>query len=431
MTDKVRNRWRVIMLGVAFVGIGWLLWRTWASLTPFIIGLVMAFVLMPLVDSLNRFLPRVVAILLVYVLIIGAGTAFVLYLLPIIIEQSKNLITNTPRYADETQNWLNQTFNDLQQSLPKDYQKPFNDALNSFGTNTTNFVRDGLIGAATGLLAWLFTTIGFLVGIFIVPFWMFFLLKDKARGMRVFYRIISPGMREDAYRLVQIITDDMHEYIRGQLIVAASVGVLVTIGLLIINFDASGAIFLGFLAGLFEFLPIIGPILGAIPAVLVALFNGNFGNVDLAFKVVILFLIIQQVESNLLIPKIAGDSTKLHPAVVMLVIIMGSEVAGLPGAIIAVPLTAVIRDIYIYLYQRLVLQASPHDAEARVPSRMDDVEREDHRRLQRQLKRQTQGIEPLAATVAASASKTLETPSPASEPVGVDSGGAVSRLADG
>ena len=383
------------MLGLAFLGLGWLLWSTWAGLTPFIIGLAMAFVLMPLVDSLNRFMPRVVAILLVYILIIGAGMAFVFYLLPIIVEQTKNFINNTPQYADETQTWLNQTFNDLQQSLPKDYQKPFSDGINSFSTNVTNFVRDGLIGAATGLVVWLYSTIGFLVGIFIIPFWMFFLLKDKARGMRTFYSVMSPKLREDAYRLLQIVTDDLHEYIRGQLIVAASVGVLVTIGLLVINFDASSAIFLGFIAGLFEFLPIIGPILGAIPAVLVAVFTQGFGNIDLAFKVVIVFLIIQQVESNLLIPKIAGDSTKLHPAIVMLVIIMGSEVAGLPGAIVSVPMAAVIRDVYIYLYQRLVLGLSPHDAEAKVPSRVDDIEREDHRRLQRQLKRQSQGIVPL------------------------------------
>jgi hypothetical protein len=171
------------------------------------------------------------------------------------------------------------------------------------------------------------------------------------------------------------------------LFVAASVGVLVTIGLLIINFDASTAIFLGFIAGLFEVLPIVGPILGAIPSVVVALFTGGFGNVDLALKVVLVFMIIQQIEGNLLIPKIAGDSTKLHPAVVMLVIIMGSEVAGLPGAIVAVPFTALARDLYIYLYQRLVLGASPLEAESKVPSRADDIALEKKRQLQRQLRR--------------------------------------------
>lgn len=387
MNTKTQNRWRIILLAGAFLGLGWLLWRTWHGLTPFIIGVVLAFVLMPLVDGLNRFLPRALAIVLVYILLIGAGAGFVLYLLPIIVEQSKNLINNTPNYANETQNWLNQTFKEVQQSLPKDFQQPFTESINNFSTNAVNFVRDSIIGAASNLIGWIFGTIGFLVGIFIIPFWLFFILKDKARGMRTFYNIIPPKLREDAYRLIRIIADDLNDYIRGQLFVAASVGVLVTIGLLIINFDASTAIFLGFIAGLFEVLPIVGPILGAIPALVVSLFTGGFGNVDLTLKVLLVFLIIQQIEGNLLIPKIAGDSTKLHPAVVMLVIIMGSEVAGLAGAIVAVPFTALARDLYIYLYQRLVLGASPLEAESKVPSRADDIALEKRRQMQRQLKR--------------------------------------------
>ncbi|HEX2912815.1 MAG TPA: AI-2E family transporter [Chloroflexia bacterium] len=387
MSQTARNRWRIVLLVIAFGGLGWLLWRTWQGLTPFLVGAVLAFVLMPLVDGLNRFLPRALAILLVYALLIGAGAAFVLYLLPIIVEQSKNLINETPRYANETQNWLNQTFKELQQSLPKDFQQPFNESINSFSTNAINFVRDALFGGVTGVVGWLFGTIGFLVGIFIIPFWLFFVLKDKSRGMRTFYSILPLHLREDAYRLLRVVADDLNDYIRGQLFVAASVGVLVTIGLLIVNFDASTAIFLGFIAGLFEVLPIVGPILGAIPAVIVALFTNGFGNVDMALKVVLVFVVIQQIEGNILIPKIAGDSTKLHPAVVMLVIIMGSEVAGLPGAIVAVPLTALIRDVYIYLYQRLVLGASPLEAESKIPSRQDEIEREKLRKMQRQLKR--------------------------------------------
>lgn len=384
MSQTARNRWRIILLALAFGGLGWLLWRTWHGLTPFLIALVLAFVLMPLVDTLNRFLPRAVAIILVYFLVIGAGAAFVLYLLPIIVEQSKNLINNTPRYAEETQAWLNQTTKEMEQSLPKDFQQPFQETINSFSTNATNFVRDALVGFATGLVGVVFSTFQILIGILLVPFWLFFVLKDKARGMRTFYRLLPVKLREDAYRLVHIIVDGLNEYIRGQLLVAASVGVLVTIGLLLLNFDASTAIFLGFIAGMFEMLPILGPILGAIPAIIVALFTGSFGNIDLALKVLILFVVIQQVEGNILIPKIAGDSTKLHPAIVMVVIIMGGEVGGLAGAIVAVPLTALIRDVYIYLYQRLVLGASPIEAEAKVPSRQDDVEREKRRKLMRQ-----------------------------------------------
>jgi hypothetical protein len=102
--------------------------------------------------------------------------------------------------------------------------------------------------------------------------------------------------------------------------------------------------------------------------------------------VVILYIIVQQIEGNLLVPKIAGDSTKLHPAVVMVVIIIGSEIGGLPGAIVSVPLTAVLRDIYVYLYQRTVLAATPEEAEAKTPGRKDAIAAEKRAKLQRQLK---------------------------------------------
>lgn len=387
MSTTARRRWRVALLLIGFGGIGFIFWRAWHGLSPFLVGLVLAFVLMPLVDTLNKLLPRVLAILLVYALTIATFVAFALYLAPIIIEQAKMIINDTPGYIDSIQKWLNQTFTDAQQQIPKDFQQPITDALNSFTTTAIGFVRDLIANVVSGVFNIVFGTIGFLVGIFIVPFWLFYILKDKARGMRTFYGLLPSSLREDAHRLINIVSGTFNDYIRGQLIVAGSVGVLATIGLMIVNIPASTAIFLGFIAGLFEVLPIIGPILGAIPAVMVAFFTGQVGNLELVLKVVVVFVIVQQVEGNLLIPKIAGDSTKLHPAIVMLVIIIGSELGGLPGAIVAVPVTAVVRDVYIYLYQRLALGASPLEAESKVPSRRDEIEAERKKQAQRSLKR--------------------------------------------
>lgn len=396
MSQTARKRWRTALLLIAFGGLGLVIWRAWHGLSPFLVGLILAFLLMPLVDGLNKLLPRVLAILLVYALVISAFVIFTLYLAPIIVEQARITINATPGYIEEIQKWLNQTFTDVQQQIPKDFQQPITDSLNSFTSTAIGFVRDVIGNIVSGVLNIVFGTIGFVVGILIIPFWLFYILKDKARGMRTFYSLLTPSLREDAYRLIHIVSGTFNDYIRGQLIVAGSVGVLVTIGLMIVNIPASTAIFLGFIAGLFEVLPIIGPILGAIPAVMVAFFTGEVGNLELALKVVIVFVIVQQVEGNLLIPKIAGDSTKLHPAVVMLVIIVGSELGGLAGAIAAVPVTAVVRDVYVYLYQRLALGASPDEAESKVPSRKDEIEAERRKQAQRSLKR------PPVSTLAAS-----------------------------
>lgn len=391
MSARARWIWRIVMLAVAFLTIGWLFWRAEAAMMPFIVGLVLAFVLMPLVDGLNRFLPRAVAILLVYVLIIAAIVSFFVYLVPIIVDQTNNVLNNSNDYINAISKWLNDTYSQVKNQMPTDFRSQFDDAVNNFPKTAGNFVQQVIGGVISGTFSVVFGTIGFVVGILIIPFWMFYVLKDKAKGMRLFYTLITPSLREDARKLVLIVTEGLNDYIRGQLLVAGSVGVLVTIGLMIIGFQPNSAIFLGFLAGLFEVLPIVGPILGSIPSILVAFFyNGEVANFDMVLKVAITFIIVQQIEGNLLVPKIAGDSTKLHPAIVMLVIIVGSEVAGLIGAIVSVPLTAVGRDVYVYLYQRLVLGATPEQAEAKVPSRREAIAEKIQRIEQRRLKRRSE-----------------------------------------
>ncbi|MEI7554768.1 AI-2E family transporter [Candidatus Chlorohelix sp.] len=391
-SDKTRRWWRIGLLGIAFLFIGWVFLRAQHGLTPFIVGLTLAFVLMPLVDTLNRLMPRALAILLVYIMIIGALAGFFIYLVPIIVDQSNKLIHDTPRYIDEVQKWLNQTYIEIAKQIPSDYRQPLTDFVNDFSKNAINFVRDIVTGLIGGTFSLVFGTIGFVVGVLIVPFWLFFVLKDKSKGMQTLFNIVAPNLRDDARRVINIISFDLNDYIRGQLILAGSVAILCSIGLLIVGFDTSTSIFLGFIAGMFEVLPILGPILGAIPAIVVSFFYGTTGNVDLVIKVVILYIIVQQIEGNILVPKIAGDSTKLHPAVVMLVIIIGSEIGGLPGAIASVPFTALIRDVFVYLYQRTVLGVSPEEAEIKTPGRRDALLAERQRRARRQLKRTEKNI---------------------------------------
>ena len=92
----------------------------------------------------------------------------------------------------------------------------------------------------------------------------------------------------------------------------------------------------------------------------------------LVLKVVIVYVVVQQLENNLLVPKIQGDSVNLHPAIIMVALVVGSQVAGFPGLILAVPVAAIMRDVYLYLYRRLTEDYTPKEAEASVPSRYDE-----------------------------------------------------------
>ena len=135
-------------------------------------------------------------------------------------------------------------------------------------------------------------------------------------------------------------------YIRGQLLLCLLVGLMATSALLILRVDL--AVLLGTFAGVFEIIPILGPYLGAIPAVLIALLKRPI----LALWVALAFFLIQQIENIFLVPRIAGRAVRFHPAVVMIIVVVGSQVAGLLGILVAVPVAAIIRDVFKYLYLR-------------------------------------------------------------------------------
>jgi len=128
---------------------------------------------------------------------------------------------------------------------------------------------------------------------------------------------------------------------------------MATIALLIIGVPY--ALILGLIAGIFEALPVLGPLLGAVPAVLVALLSSPIS----AVYVAIAFFAIQQIENVLLVPRISGKSVKLHPAVVMVVLVLGNQVAGFAGMLLAVPVTAILRDVFKYLHLRLQDEPMP------------------------------------------------------------------------
>ena len=109
------------------------------------------------------------------------------------------------------------------------------------------------------------------------------------------------------------------------------------------------AVLLSVIAGLFELVPIIGPIISAVPAVLLAATAGPAA----VIAALVLYFLVQQVENNFLVPKIQGDAVQLHPAVVVFAIIVGGSLAGLLGAILALPVTAAFRDVTRYLFRRL------------------------------------------------------------------------------
>jgi len=213
----------------------------------------------------------------------------------------------------------------------------------------------------TGTLA----TIGNLLFIFVLSIYIALEIPKLNSYVGDFAQ--PPGYRKDAERLMREFGRIWSAYLRGQVILGLTIGFIVWIGLLILGVDNPGA--LGLLSGLLEFIPIIGPVIGAIAAMVVAFFqpehcqgifqfffeSGDCGLVGWQFTLIVLALmfVIQQLENNILVPRIVGEALDLHPLLVIISVFMGGSLAGILGAILAAPVAATLKLVGIYAWRKM------------------------------------------------------------------------------
>ena len=166
----------------------------------------------------------------------------------------------------------------------------------------------------------------------------------------------TPGYQHDASRLMKSFSQVWSSYLRGQMLLGLSVGTASWFGLTVLGVQNSIA--LGIISGILEFVPNIGPVIGAIIAITVAFFQttpNNWGltSVQLTLLVLAWMFIVQQLENNILVPRIMGNALDLHPLLVLLGVLMGASLAGVLGAILAAPLLATIKLISLYVWRKM------------------------------------------------------------------------------
>jgi predicted PurR-regulated permease PerM len=363
MIPSQRNR--LILVGIAVLGILWLLSQAGTGLVPFVFALVLAYLLTPLVDRLARMMPRAVAILLVYLVVIGILVGAGFLIIPGLIGQINQFVKNSPGYLEQAQGLARDLQTQYEQlNLPPEVQTTLENTVRSALSNVGGAVQAALVSTLTTVRS----VFSFLAGFIVIPFFLFYVLKDKDRGGAWLNGLVPREWRTDVRRMARIANDILNDYIRGQLILGVVVGIATGAGLFLVG--SPYWLVLAIIAGFTELIPILGPIVGAIPGLAVAAFQPE--GLPLVLKVLAVYIVVQQLENNLLVPKIQGDSVKLHPANILLVRVSGGLVGGLVGLIAAVPVAAIIRDLYIYLYERGVREVSPNVAEDRVPSRQDE-----------------------------------------------------------
>lgn len=345
-------RWLLVIL--AFYIIFWILRQSISGLAPFIIGLVLAYLMLPVVNRLNKSMPRWLAILLVYILftiIVGISVA---YIVPIVGDQTKQLITNIPTTA-ELQTMGGELLQYYRTSLPENIrvqvEAGVDSALTTFKTNFASYISS--VGSFVfNQVLQIANTLAFIVGLLIIPIWLFFVLNDAEDGHQSFNRMVHPRARADFWNVWGIIDNVLSSYVRGQLILGLAVGLAVAIGLFILRFTGINIpyiVLLSLIAAITELIPIIGPVIGAVPAVLL----GFTVSPGAGIAAILLYVIIQQLENNILVPRIVGESVGIHPAILTIALIVMGQVFGLIGVILSAPLTAIARDLFVYTYRRL------------------------------------------------------------------------------
>nr|HID12279.1 AI-2E family transporter [Anaerolineae bacterium] len=353
MNEPVR-RWsastkRTVVLAI-LVLLALVIYRFRVVIPPLVIAFLLAFILDPIVDFLTDrlHLSRGLATTLVFlVLIVGmlGVLAAPVTVVPSIQRAVRSVQIDLTRIITDIGAFFERPVEIAGYSLDlSEVYQELSAMLRSFVASVAQGTLDVAFAIASGAF-WL---------IFILMA-AFYLVKDADRIIEQLDHLAPPGYGDDFVRLRRQITEVWHAFLRGQLLLGLAMAAITTVACMSVGLSYAGV--MGLLAGVMEFVPSLGPIIAMIPAVLVALFDGsNFlplSNFWFAVLVAGLYIVIQQIEGNLLVPRILGRSLNLHPLLVLIAIIVGGSLAGILGMLLAAPVLATLRIVGRYVFCRL------------------------------------------------------------------------------
>ncbi|GAA0138169.1 AI-2E family transporter [Paenibacillus sp. YSY-4.3] len=311
-----------------------------AVLAPFAIAIIISYILNPVVRMLGgRKVPRTMAVLLIYAVFLTSLSVILINVIPMFIEQLEELGEHLPELTLHTQQMINRWDSSL---LPGSIRMGMNNWFFQF----EHRLADGI----SKFLDNIGTTIGVVFDAFIIPFLIFYMLKDFEAIERMILHYLPRSRRKSTVTLLKEIDNALGNYVRGQLLVCVIIGVLAYFGYMLIGMPFA-LLFAGVVA-VCNIIPYLGPFLGAAPALVMA--------TTISWRMVLMVALVnticQFVESNIISPQVVGRSLHLHPMLIIFALLVGGEVAGVAGLILAVPLFAVgkviLQHFYMYYVRR-------------------------------------------------------------------------------
>lgn len=333
---------RVVWASLVFLSVifcFWLLFRFNQVIFTLCIAIVLGTVIRPAVAWLyQRGLARVAGVVLIYTLLFALLVGFLFLLSPLIIEQSRTIITAMPTYYHDFRGWVINYPNPLIVQLGK--------FLPSVLPNLQPVQQTGqdVIVSAGQVFGYLTSTFQFILTAIVVLVLAFYWTLDGPRIIQSFLMLVPQDRRESIRDLILAMETRVSYFIAGQGFLCLVIGIMALIAYLLIGLP--NALVLALVAGTLEAVPMIGPLLGAIPAALVALSLGP----DKLIWVIVATAVIQQLENSLLVPRVMSKAVGVNPFVTLLALFAFSSFFGIAGALMAIPLAAVIQLTLNYFF---------------------------------------------------------------------------------
>ncbi|HVM12100.1 MAG TPA: AI-2E family transporter [Actinomycetota bacterium] len=324
---------------------------------PLVVALIAVFLLNPIVSRLEaRGMPRLLGALLTYSIFVAIVALGLRFLIPIVVAQAQEFGETVPALVDRLQRWTQGVAGGL----------GFDVAGETGGRQVLDFLG-GLLSFTRGL---------FHVALVLVlgPILAFYLLVDLPKIRRGIEALIPERRRDEVHTVARELSHALGGFFRGQLLVAASVGIGSAIALFIVGLPYWAVV--GLVAGLFNLIPLIGPFIGGLVAIAIAFTTDQSGGllslapgVPLAVGSAIALTIVQQLDNHILSPNIVARTVKLHPVTVMLALLAGGTLLGLWGMLLAVPVVASVKVLALHAWDtRMTWPPPPPDAQTEPPS---------------------------------------------------------------
>ena len=333
MVNIAQKEVKLVLVVLVLIVLIYGLFQIKMAVLPFAFGIILAFLFNPFIAFLEkRNYSRQGAVLLLIILVFNITFIAGLFLFPVFINELQNLTTEIPEFLDtiaETIDYFNQQYQRI--ALPPLLQESLNQLLQE--------VEAIVVEGVHLITEMMLTSIPLAFSLLVAPIISFYILKDLNVIKKTLIGLIPDDDRNLSLKIAREINHIFVGFLRGQIWISIIVGILAGIGLYF--FEVKFFLLLGVVAGVTNIIPYIGPIIGAIPAVFISFLDSPLK----AAGVILMYVVIQQVESNVFAPKIMSTRVGIHPLTIIFSLLAGAELAGIWGLLLGIPVAGSIKVI--------------------------------------------------------------------------------------